>query len=53
MKPKKNVTSIYLPDDLRAKLQARAAREGRSFSNLVTQLLAKEVKKETKAACTG
>jgi hypothetical protein len=49
MKEKKNILSVYVPDALRAKLKARADKEGRSVSNLVTVLLEKEVRKEKAA----
>jgi len=49
---KTEVMSISIPADLRLQLRDRAKKEGRPVSNLITVLLAKEMKKE-KAACTG
>ena len=46
------VIGISIPADLRDQLKNRAIKEGRNFSNLITHLLSKEMKKE-KAACTG
>lgn len=49
MKAKKNVMSVYVPDDLKAKIKARADKEGRSVSNMITLILEKEVRKEKAA----
>ncbi len=49
MKAKKTIMSVYVPDDLRAKLKVRAQKEGRSVSNMITLILEKEVKKEKAA----
>lgn len=42
---KSKVFSIRLPDDLRARLEKRAKKEGRSLSNLIIFLLKEAVNK--------
>jgi len=49
MKKPKVLMTVSVPPDALQKLKERAAREGRSLSNLMTVLMLKEVKKEQAA----
>lgn len=46
---KSEVFTVSMPSDIRAKLKSLAQKEGRSVSNMVTEIVKKELQK-TKAA---
>ena len=46
---KTEIMTVSIPKELKKQLQDRANKEGRNFSNMVTYLLSKEVKKEKAA----
>jgi len=45
---KSETLSFKVTEEMKRKLEAKASKEGRSVSNLIQQILAKEVKKQKK-----